>query len=51
MTPQNKIQWFGFALHTIVVYIFGKIGPRLILEMLADGIVCLTKLFLKNKKK
>lgn len=51
MSPHNKLQWIGFCVHTIVVYTIGKMGPRLLLEVGADVIVSVLRVFVKREKK
>lgn len=48
--PNNKLQWIGFCVHTILVYTVGKIGPRIIIEALADAIAAVLRIIYKEKK-
>lgn len=51
MNPQTKLQWIGFCLHTVLVYVVAKLGPRLMLEFVADAIVWAIKIFRKRETK
>lgn len=50
MSPQTKLQWIAFCVHTAVVYILGRFGPRLIIELIVDIIVAVLKFFIRKEK-
>lgn len=51
MTPQTPLQWIGFALHTAVIYAVAKVGPKAMIEMGTDLLICAVKFILKKKEK